>query len=354
MKFPFDFSITLVFRLVFPGIVLATATLPFFLGFFGWVGLLGDGKITVTVLVPITAVIFGWLIVLCDAPIYMFLEGRAYLPAWILFLMQKCQARRLERIRSRYAKFTKEGKTRRASEVNAKKLDYPIDKKTGEFYAGMPTRLGNLLYAYETYTNTAYKLDSIFYWSRLWLALDKDLRGAIDETQAMADSAVYVCFACYASFAILVIYGLGGFVARSIHYSLFNLPYLPSPGLTLLLSLLPLVIGYGCYRVAIWAQRGYGELFKALFDMYRDKLTFVDGVTAIAVKLGGDPKEADKFTVTSRYLRWHKIRPPGHKNISPEKWAQSQPAAEALPVPQAGKPASLWSRLLYQLGRKRP
>ena len=72
MKFPFDFSITLVFRLVFPGIVLATATLPLLLGFFSWVGLAGDGKVTVTVLVPIAAVIFGWLIVLCDAPITCF------------------------------------------------------------------------------------------------------------------------------------------------------------------------------------------------------------------------------------------------------------------------------------------
>ena len=107
-----------------------------------------------------------------------------------------------------------------------KKLDYPIDKKTGEFYAGMPTRLGNLLYALRDLHEYRHKLDLIFYWSRLWLVLDKDLRGAIDETQAMADSAVYVCFACYASF-VLVIYSLGGFLARAI--SLFPLqPSVPS------------------------------------------------------------------------------------------------------------------------------
>ena len=255
MKFPFDFNITLIFRLVFPGVVLATAALPFFLGFFDWVGLLGGTKITVSLLLPVLAVIFGWLIVLCDSPIYMFLEGRGYSPAFIRELMQKRQVRRLQDIQERYLQLSQEGKKRRAAEVNLKKLDFPINDD-GEFYAGMPTRLGNLLYAYETYSKTAYGLDSIFYWSRLWVVLDKDLRGAIDETQAIADSAVYVCFACYASGLIVMLYAMGGFAVQHFHQSFFNLPYLPSPRLTLLLSILPLVVGYGCYRVAIWAQRG--------------------------------------------------------------------------------------------------
>jgi hypothetical protein len=325
MKFPFDFSIALVFRLVFPGVVLATVLLPFFLGLFAWIGF---KEITATILLPILAVVFGWFIVLSDQPIYMFLEGRRYSPSWLREWMRRGQVRRLEKIKARHARLTEAGKTPEANEVNVGKLDYPINDK-GEFHASMPTRLGNLIYAYETYTNTAYGLDSIFYWYRLWLVLDKDLRQALDETQAIADSPVYVCFASYLSAVVVLLYALGGFVAETLHRTLFNLPYLPSPPLTLALSALPLCLGYLLYRVSLFAQRGYGELYKSLFDQFRHKLAFVKGVNQLAVCLGADAAEAAdikaRFTVTSRYLRWHKIRPPNGKNIAPEQWALQRP-----------------------------
>lgn len=329
MKFPFDFSITLIFRLVFPGLVLAIATLPFLLGFCAWAGLKNANA---TFLVPVLAVIFGWLIVLSDQPIYMLLEGRRYSPAWLRDWLLDRQRQRLINIQNDYLRLTADGQTARAAEVNIKKLDYPIDD-TGGYFAQMPTRLGNLLYAYETYTDTAYGLDSIFYWYRLWLVLDKDLRNELNETQAIADSPVYVCFASYVSVIIVLAYAFGGAVVMYLHRPLFNLPYLPSPGLTALLALVPLALGNVLYRVSLFAQRAYGELYKSMFDQFRDKLTFVDSVNAIAVQKGGDPADVaeNKFRVTSRYLRWHKIRPPGSKNVTPEQWAKQNRSGGSQP-----------------------
>jgi flagellar biosynthesis regulator FlaF len=55
-------------------------------------------------------------------------------------------------------------------------------------------RLGNLITAFESYSNTRYGIDGVFYWNRIWLKLEKDVRDDIDNHQAMADSTVYASF----------------------------------------------------------------------------------------------------------------------------------------------------------------
>jgi hypothetical protein len=116
---------------------------------------------------------------------------------------------------------------------------------------------------------------------------------------------------------------IGRFFAMLWPLKTFDLPYLPSPFATLGLSVIPLLLFVLFYNLSFSAQRGYGELFRSLFDQYGDKLSFTDAVAQVAVSLGGDPQEARdaKFRVATRYLRWHKIRPPGHDNIAPEAWA---------------------------------
>jgi hypothetical protein len=76
------------------------------------------------------------------------------------------------------------------------------------------------------------------------------------------------------------------------------------------------------YRLAIFAQRQYGELFKALFDQFHDQLKFVDKVVGIAGALGADTDVGfkERYAIVSRYLRWHRIRPRGEKNVTPEAW----------------------------------
>jgi hypothetical protein len=188
--------------------------------------------------------------------------------------------------------------------------------------------LGNLIAAYEGYPSVAYKLDSIFYWYRLWVVLDKDLRAALDETQAIADSAIYVSFVLLVAFSIFVLYALGGWLVPLLPIKLFDLPYLPAPWRTLGLSPVPLLLSYLVYRIALFAQRGYGELYKSLFDQFRSQLTFVDAVADEAKTLGANPQEIldAKYRVVSRLLRWHKIRPPGNSNVTPEEWARRQAA----------------------------
>src|SRR5579864_8580919 len=88
MKFPFDFSVTLIFRLIFPGLVLALALLPLLIFVLSTEGI----TVPFSTLIPMEAVVLGWLIVLLDQPIYMLYEGRRYWPGFLRKLLIRVQA----------------------------------------------------------------------------------------------------------------------------------------------------------------------------------------------------------------------------------------------------------------------
>jgi hypothetical protein len=51
--------------------------------------------------------------------------------------------------------------------------------------------IGNIIDEYEAYPLSRYGMDSAFYWPRLWLIIDKDVRNEIDGEWAVVDAAVY-------------------------------------------------------------------------------------------------------------------------------------------------------------------
>jgi len=85
-----------------------------------------------------------------------------------------------------------------------------------------------------------------------------------------------------------------------------------------------------CYRVALFAQEQYGELFKALFDQFRGKLDFVDDVAKRVGRLSDDPHAAlrqphEKYRIVARFLRWHRLHPPGETKVyTPEAWQRER------------------------------
>jgi hypothetical protein len=62
VKFPFDFSIKLIFRLIFPGMVLAAAMVPASDALLNGVGI----PLNVAYSYPFEVVAWGWLVVVCD------------------------------------------------------------------------------------------------------------------------------------------------------------------------------------------------------------------------------------------------------------------------------------------------
>jgi hypothetical protein len=130
----------------------------------------------------------------------------------------------------------------------------------------MPTRLGNLTYEYELYPNCKYGLDSVFFFYRTWVSIDKDLRDELDRKQASVDGAFYLSFVLalaalwfFGWFWILLAadsYGESAQVlspwllGKRIEFAWALPTWVNSP-----LSGIYLVLPYGVYRLSLYGPR---------------------------------------------------------------------------------------------------
>lgn len=376
MKIPFEFGIKLIFRLLFPGIILTLGGMPLILTVVDY----GGWTKSLEYVLGFTVVFLGWLVTVSDMPIYMLFEGRRYWPSPLRRFFLWRERRRLsgyrkllrlhetgaldwmereadrigkrmsgpERERETGPRFERFEELRRTADDRRARLpeayfdirNFPMSPPDHEVYeARYPTRLGNLMTAYEEYSTWAYGMDSVFYWYRIWLTIDKDTRDEIDNYQALADSTVYTSFALFCSGLLWLAYAGAATVGPTVNARLpavraaltapgvtvYN--HLPGVYVTWLLAGVFVLAGFWVYRISIRLHAQYGELFKAIFDLYGPKLR-LEGIASRLARImevkasgtkpvrGGDRKEAAK--IVTRYLQYHRVRCPhpkrGEKN----------------------------------------
>jgi len=294
VKLPFDFGIRFVLRLVWPGAILGAALFPI-------------GRIVRTLAYPaasdpllfvVLALVAGFALLLFDMPIYMILEGRRYWPERLRLRGVRREAARLAKIRT-VADSAQDSAVQ--VEYDLRASEFPTDRKSGEPAARYPTRLGNLLASFETYSTVKYGIDGVFFWPRLWVSIDKDLREELDSAQAIVDGAIYSCAAFAVSAVLCAVYAAIG-VGES-------------RGLWLAVAVTSGVFSIICYRSALPRYAQYGELVAAVFDQHREKLKFGSLVTDLDAHLS-DPRaaprsERETARVVWRFLRWHRYRRSG-------------------------------------------
>jgi hypothetical protein len=325
MKLPFDFGIKLIFRLAFPGAILAAAMVPAVHAILHALGIC----IKFEYLFPIEVIAWGWAIVVSDMPIYMLFEGRRYWPPPLRQLLMWCQRRRLKRLSDIVLNRSPNLDRRRSLEAGVEYGFYPIDKHSTA-YVQHPTRLGNIIETFETYPNIKYGLDGVFYWYRLWVVLDKDLREEIDSSQAVVDSTVYISFVLYVSAVVMLVYA--GIRATAhlnwpyMHWlSAIELPNVLAASVLCGMAAACLVIGFAVYRLSLPAHAKFGELFKSVFDQYRSKLVFDDVLKEVACIMGDQSlrfkSQREKNQIVWRYLRWHMLRDEATgRNLTVKEW----------------------------------
>jgi hypothetical protein len=211
-----------------------------------------------------------------------------------------------------------------------------------------PTRLGNTIHSYETYSKTRYGLEAIFYWPRIWVNLDKDLREEIDSQQAVADSCVYSAFALGAAGMLWLLYGLAVIFEFSVSAGLKALDrmpnlgegifrHLPSPGACLTASLVFLLLSALAYRLAISTNEQFGVVFMAVIDTHarqlREKYIDVNGITKkVGTLTGIDIDESNELDVVRRYLQYYNVKLPGQRRAVAVP--KARPAAAPTTTPQ--------------------
>jgi len=312
MKLPFEFGVQLFFRLIVPGFFLACGLFPVLLRILDALTVRRFDELALGALV----VACGWLVVLADMPIYMLAEGRRWWPAWLASAGQAREHRRLERIATSI-----ESPIRRTSlEASVEYRQFPLDSQ-GHPEPRFPTRLGNLIAAFEEYPETRYGLDAVFFWPRIWLRLPEGTRAVLDGSQAVADSGVYSTICLFACSTLWSVYTL---------LAAFGLPRV-SPAVSVPegvgIVALSAAAAFAMYRVSVFANAQYGELFKATFDVtiardgafakevmdLEQVLRLARASSAVPARIITDAtrlSERDRIAVAWRYLHNYRIRCP--------------------------------------------
>lgn len=297
MKLPFTFNIKLVFRLILPGFILSLSFLPIVKTALDSISV----SIKIEYILMLSTLILGWLFTILDMNIYMLAEGRRYWPQWLRNIFLNAEKNRLQKLLQEYDKAKKDNHVKYV-ELSAELRKFPLNEEGDEFVI-YPTRIGNLIIAYENYPLRVYGMDSIFYWYRIWLAIDENLRESIDNQQAIADSSLYTTVALYISSLCMVIYFI------SLMLPIETIRYLPEAPIILFASLASAVCGYAIYRLSLHLHSTCGELYKSMFDIYRDKVPVGEIVKKVTdLTNNHENKSYEKYKIAWRYLHNDRIK----------------------------------------------
>ncbi len=217
--------------------------------------------------------------------IYKIYEGRTLWPGRLWEAGVRSQAKRVERLRAQ----TKLLSGPQLAEIWDKLSIYPLNQD-GDPEATHPTLIGNILAGYENYPWDRYGMDSVFYWPRIWLMVEKDKKEEIDSQWSVADGFLLLSAVSLVGGLWWMIEGTG----KAMEIFSFEIP-LKSEGYCFLAGLGWMALGYGVYRLSLSYHRNNGEVFKAVFDLYRDK---VKGMMCL------DPDDKPKWIAAWSYLQY--------------------------------------------------
>lgn len=301
MKLPFSFNLSLVFRLLFPGTILAVGVAPLLATVIERAGVIEQSLAAFVV----AAIFFGWLMIVLDMPIYMIFEGRRFWPGPVKRFFVGREQARLNRLEAEYRKAKVQDERERMRELSVDLRQFPMDEH-GQFFVYHPTRLGNLIYAFEDYTHRMYGMYATFYWTRIWQTLEKHQQEDIDGKQALTDSVLYSVTALYLSGLLGLFYA----IIQAINLNWIG--YLPDALTLVVLSVGAILAGYIIYRLSLRLFAQFGEIFKAVFDVYHHNVEINDVVAEVANITGDasliDAPEKRRYQVAWRYLHNYRVK----------------------------------------------
>lgn len=145
----------------------------------------------------------------------------------------------------------------------------------------LPTRFGNVIRAFETYSLAAYGVDSIPAWPRLAGVMSKEYRALIDDSRAEVDFFVNTCFLA----SILAVLAALRFLADVVGLCRANGGFADVHWLFPAAALAGGAFARVAYEGAIERVQDWGDLVRAAFDLY---------LPALARQMGYElPNEAD-------------------------------------------------------------
>ncbi|MFL5386002.1 MAG: hypothetical protein ACJ8GN_26085 [Longimicrobiaceae bacterium] len=212
----------------------------------------------------VTLVVTGLLYVL-DIPLMQLYEGYPWQKSMLGRWRTRVQVERMRAERRRAAvifelteKEGTAGRNRLLDEWTRTRRELPMDWPDRDDLV-LPTRLGNVMRAFERYPSVQYEIDAIYFWPRMMGVIEPDYASALD---AARTSFVFLLNLSFVTGTLAVVILLTG------------LAYLP-PGLAVRVFLPAAVAAFlsvWFYGRMIEGAKAWGEMVKGAFDLYRGKL----------------------------------------------------------------------------------
>lgn len=289
-----DFGLPFFYRVIVPGAILTAAATPLVIRL---LTALGIPSSDLAAILAGLVIFLGFFLSLLDDSIYQIFEGRMWWPQWLSRRRTKRWGKRVETLHGK----AKDPKDPMYKEYWYRLRQFPTkwDEKTQTWIpaATEPTKIGNVLASYENYPDDRYRMDSVFYWPRLWWAIDKDTRDQVDTSWAIVDSLMYTSAGAALLALIYALSALVSYVAsltgRVWIFSSDQERLLATGGAASLI-----LLAYLCMRFSVSGHLRNGETFKALFDLNRSKLTAM-AVTKVS--------EKESWDQTFRYLQYGRL-----------------------------------------------
>ncbi|MBV9302410.1 MAG: zinc ribbon domain-containing protein [Acidobacteriaceae bacterium] len=237
--------------------------------------------------------VLGALISTLSSEIYKVYEGRTFWPEKAFEWARRRQATRIAKLRRAAESATSPSKY---DELWYKLRIYPINDE-GDPEATHPTALGNILAGYEQYPGNRYGMDSVFFWPRIWLQIEKDKKEEIDSQWSVADGFLILSAVSFVGAVVWI----SESVLVSLHLVHGTVLPIESASLTALLGIGWLLLGYAWYRLSLPFHRENGEVFKSIFDLYRNKIW---DITCLR------PQERETWYATWAYLQYLMLKCP--------------------------------------------
>lgn len=286
------FGQTFFLRIIIPGLF---AMFFIYSLFFQSTNNIGDSLFVLSLIVVVSGIVLTML----DNIIYRYFEGR--------FLARHCHW--IYNLGIRYWKCKVERCYKKAIEIKKKKgtshpkylelrywlRSFPVNDK-GKPTALSPTIMGNILTAAEDYPRRKYGMNSIFFFYRIWIALDKDTKAEIDLNAAYMDSAIYTKFVLQIATSIYFLIWLfkktpidDWLIKNQISSDLFA--QWQQNNMFIVYFIGALILCCFFHMVSIPLVRAKGEYFKSMFDVYRGKIEHM-------TKISSKPTEREKWKNT--------------------------------------------------------
>ena len=292
-------------RVVLPGLLASAALYPSVAwslrqlppSLEGWVKL---------VAYAVLVVILGALISTLSNEVYKVYEGRIWWPKCLREWSCARQQERVNRLRWEADAALARSDRTRYNEIWYQLRSYPLDEH-GQPQATYPTLLGNILAGYEEYPGNRYGMDSIFFWPRIWLQMEKETKEEIDSQWSVADG--------FLTLSVISLVGgvlwMGQALVASLGLASFAIP-LQLPCWAALVGVAWLLLGYLCYRLSLPFHRENGEVYKSIFDLYRSTIWEMTSLR---------PQEKEVWKATWLYLQYLRFKCPncGKSNSAASK-----------------------------------